>query len=210
VEWNFEELEVAQRYKLLVGLVVPRPIALVSSAGRDGVVNVAPFSFFNALGDDPPIVILSIENRDEGPPKDTARNILDTREFVVNLVDESIAAQMHACSEAFPPEVSELEQVGLTPAPSRRVAPPRVAESPASLECRLHTHLPIGVRHLLIGEVVWVHARDGIVDPQTLRIVPERYHPVGRFYANRYCRTRDQFTIEANEYNRRRAAIGKG
>lgn len=210
MEWNFETLEVAKRYKLLVGLVVPRPIALVSSQGAGGVVNVAPFSFFNALGDDPPIVILSIENRDEGPPKDTARNILETREFVVNLVDEPIAAQMHACSEAFAPEVSELERVGFTAAPSHRVAPPRVAESPASLECRLHTHVPIGPRHLLIGEVLWLHVRDGIVDPQTLRIVPDRYHPVGRFYANRYCRTRDQFTIEANEYNRRRAAIGKG
>lgn len=210
MDWDFETLEVAKRYKLLVGLVVPRPIALVSTLGADGVVNVAPFSFFNVLGDDPPIVILSIENRDEGPPKDTARNILERREFVVNLVDEAIAAQMHACSEAFPPDVSELEIAGFTAAPSRRIAPPRVAESPASLECRLHTHIPIGPRHLLIGEVLWLHVREGIVDPQTLRVVRENYFPVGRFYANRYCRTRDQFSIEANEYNRRRAAIGKG
>src|SRR3990170_6579917 len=123
MEFDFGTLEVAQRYKLLVGLVVPRPIALVSSVGAAGVVNVAPFSFFNALGDDPPIVILSIEDRDEGPLKDTSRNILETREFVVNMVDEAIAAQMHACSEAFPPDVSELERVGFTPAPSRRVAP---------------------------------------------------------------------------------------
>jgi len=210
VEWDFGTLDAAQRYKLLVGLVVPRPIALVSTQDAGGVVNVAPFSFFNALGDDPPIVVLSIENRDEGPPKDSARNILESREFVVNMVDEPIAAQMHACSEAFPPEVSELERVGFTAARSRRVAPPRVAESPASLECRLHTHVPVGARHLLIGEVVWLHVREGVVDPQTLRIVPENYHPVGRFYANRYCRTRDQFTIAPNEYNRRREAIGKG
>jgi len=209
VEFDFQSLEAAKRYKLLAGLVVPRPIALVSTLAR-GVVNAAPFSFFNVLGDDPPICILSIENRDEGPLKDTARNILENREFVVNLVDEAIAGPMHACSVAYPPETSELDEVGFTAAPSRRVAPPRVAESPVSLECRLHMHVPIGPRHLLIGEIVWMHVRDGVVDPATLRVVPERYLPIGRFFGNRYCRTRDQFEIPPNEYNLRRAALGKG
>ena len=209
MEFDFQSLEAAKRYKLLAGLIVPRPIALVSTLAR-GVVNVAPFSFFNVLGDDPPICILSIENRDEGPLKDTARNILENREFVVNLVDEAIAGPMHACSVAYPPETSELDEVGFTAAPSRRVAPPRVAESPVALECRLHMHVPIGPRHLLIGEIVWMHVRDGVVDPTTLRVVPERYLPIGRFFGNRYCRTRDQFAIPPNEYNLRRAALGKG
>lgn len=209
MDFDFETLAVAQRYKLLAGLVVPRPIALVSTLAN-GVVNVAPFSFFNALGDDPPICIISVENRDEGPPKDTARNILETREFVVNLVDEPMAAPMHECSVAFPPETSELEQVGFTAARSQRVAPPRVAESPVSLECRLYQHVPIGPRHLLIGEILWLHVREGILDPATLRVIPDRYLPVGRFFGNRYCRTRDQFEIAPNEYNRRRAALGKG
>ena len=210
MEFDFETLAAAKRYKLLAGLVVPRPIALVSTLGPGEVVNVAPFSFFNALGDDPPICIISVENRDEGPLKDTARNILDSREYVVNLVDEPMAAAMHACSESFPPETSELDQVGFHAAPSHRVRPPRVAESPVCLECRLHTHLPIGPRHLLIGEIVWLHVRDGVVDPETLRVVPDRYLPVGRFFGNRYCRTRDQFEIAPNEYNQRRAALGKG
>ena len=209
MDFDFGTLEVAKRYKLLAGLVVPRPIALVSTLAN-GVVNVAPFSFFNALGDDPPICIISVENRDEGPLKDTARNILDTREYVVNLVDEPMAAPTHECSVAFPPETSELEQVGFTAAPSRRVGPPRVAESPVSLECRLFQHIPIGFRHLLIGEILWLHVRDGILDPATLRVIPDHYLPVGRFFGNRYCRTRDQFEIAPNEYNRRRAALGKG
>jgi len=209
MDFDFGALEVAKRYKLLAGLVVPRPIALVSTLAN-GVVNVAPFSFFNALGDDPPICIISVENRDEGPPKDTARNILDTREFVVNLVDEPMAAPMHECSVAFPPETSELEQVGFTAAASQRVAPPRVAEAPVSLECRLYQHIPIGPRHLLIGEILWLHVRDGVLDPATLRVIPDHYLPVGRFFGNRYCRTRDQFEIAPNEYNRRRAALGKG
>ncbi|MGB8434998.1 MAG: flavin reductase family protein [Burkholderiales bacterium] len=210
MEFDFQTLEVAKRYKLLAGLVVPRPIALVSTRDASGVVNVAPYSFFNALGDDPPICIISVENRDEGPLKDTARNILDTREFVVNLVDESIAEPMHACSAAYPPDTSELDQAGFTAAPSHRVGPPRVAESPVSLECRLHTHIPISLRHLLIGEIVWMHVRDGILDPASLRVVPDQYLPVGRFFGNRYCRTRDQFEIAPNEYNLRRAALGKG
>ena len=209
MEFDFAALEAAKRYKLLTGLVVPRPIALVSTLAN-GVANLAPFSFFNVLGDDPPICILSIENRDEGPLKDTARNVLDTGEFVVNLVDEPMAAPMHACSIAHPPETSEFAEAGLTAVAARRVAPPRVAESPVSLECRLHTHVPIGPRHLLIGEIVWMHVRDGVVDPETLRVVPERYLPVGRFFGSRYCRTRDQFEIDPNEYNRRRAALGKG
>ncbi len=194
--WDFDSIEPARRYKLLVGLVVPRPIALVTSISETGVVNAAPYSFFNVLGDDPPIVIVSVDVRGDGSPKDTARNILARREFVVNLVDEAIAAPMHRCAEPFPPEVSEPEVVGLSLAPSQRVAVPRLAEAPVALECTLHQTVPIDRRELIIGRVRWLHARDGIVDPETLRVIPTQYRPIGRFYGNRYCRTRDQFTVE--------------
>jgi len=196
VDWDFDSIEPAKRYKLLVGLVVPRPIALVTTVSESGVVNAAPYSFFNALGDDPPIVIVSVDVRDDGSPKDTARNILARGEFVVNLVDEAIAAQMHRCAEPLPPELSEPEVAGLTLAPSQRVAAPRLAEAPAALECTVHQTVAVDHRQLFIGRVRWLHARDGILDPETLRVIPEHYRPVGRFYGNRYCRTRDQFTVD--------------
>jgi flavin reductase (DIM6/NTAB) family NADH-FMN oxidoreductase RutF len=199
MEWDFGALARSERYKLLVALVTPRPIAFVSTRGRDGVDNAAPFSFFNVLGEDPPIVIVSIERRADGRSKDSGRNILDTGEFVVNMADEALLERMHLCSVEFPPETSEFAQAGLTAAPSRRIAAPRIAEAPVSMECRLHTRVPFEQRDLVIGEVVWLHVRDGIVDPATLR-VGEDYAPVGRLYANRYVRTRDRVALDQNEY----------
>jgi flavin reductase (DIM6/NTAB) family NADH-FMN oxidoreductase RutF len=199
MEFDFSTLPPATCYKLLVATVVPRPIALVSTMGADGVVNAAPFSFFNLMGDDPPIVILSIEDRPEGGRKDTSRNLLASGEFVVNLVDEDIAERMHACSQDFPPGVSEPLQVGFGLAPSRAVKPPRIDEAPVSLECRLLQTVDIKpTRVLAIGQVVWMHARDGIIDPQTLRVNAAQYFPVGRLYADRYLRTRDTFAVTSS------------
>jgi flavin reductase (DIM6/NTAB) family NADH-FMN oxidoreductase RutF len=199
MHWDFAALTPAERYKLLVALVIPRPIAFVSTRSRDGADNAAPFSFFNVMGEDPPIVVLSHDRRPDGSRKDTPRNILDTREFVVNLVDEALLERMHAASTAFPPEVSEFDAVGLTRVPSRRIAPPRIGESPASIECRLHTHLGFGGRDLFVGEGIALHVRDGLVDPQTLRVAAD-YAPVGRLYANMYAFTRDRVKLEANAY----------
>ena len=123
MDWDFETLPVASRYKLLVGLVTPRPIAFVSTRGRDGVDNAAPFSFFNVLAEDPPVVIVSIERRPDGRSKDSGRNILETGEFVVNMVDEDLLERMHLCSVEFPSEVSEFAQAGLTAAPARSLSP---------------------------------------------------------------------------------------
>ena len=209
MDFDFDTLDAANRYKLLVGLVIPRPIAWTTTVSAAGIVNAAPFSFFNVIGDDPPMVMISIENRDSGPMKDTSRNILETAEFVVNIVDEGTVENMHACAVEFPPEVSETQALGLKTAASRAVKPPRLSESPVSLECRLHTHLDLGSRHLVIGTVHWMHVRDGVLDPKTLRVKMENYHPVGRLYANRYAKTRDQFAIEANAYNEARARLGK-
>ena len=161
MEWDFGALGTAGRYKLLVALVTPRPIAFVSTRGRDGVDNAAPFSFFNVLADDPPVVIVSIERRLDGRSKDSGRNILETGEFVVNMVDEDLLERMHLCSVEFPSEVSEFAQAGLTAAPARKVAAPLIAEAPVSMECRLHTRVPFEKRDLLIGEIVWLHVRDG-------------------------------------------------
>ena len=203
MELDFSQLTAAQRYKLLVGLVVPRPIALVSTLGQNGIVNAAPFSFFNILGDDPPILIISIENKPDGQQKDTTRNILDNQEFVVNLVDEALAGAMHGCSTAYPSGISELEEVGLTTLPSRGVAPPRIKEAPVALECKLYQHIQIHEkRHLFIGEVLWLHTADGIIDPETLRIRLDDsggYFPIGRLYADRYTTVRDQFTLAGGE-----------
>ena len=209
MNWNFDQLQRAQRYKLLVGLVVPRPIALVTSQSATGVVNAAPFSFFNVLADEPPLLILSIEDRDSGPMKDSARNMLASGEFVVNLVDESVAARMHACAVDYPPEVSEIEMVGFTTAPSVSIKPPRIVEAPAALECTLHSKVEIGKRRILFGLVRHLHVRDGLVDGTTLRVDMDNYHPVGRLFANRYCKTGDQFALDKNAYVERMQDAGR-
>lgn len=199
MEFDFSTLPPATCYKLLVATVVPRPIALVSTLGADGVVNAAPFSFFNLMGDDPPLVILSIEDRPEGGRKDTSRNLLHNGEFVVNLVDEDIVERMHACSHDFPPGVSEPQEVGFALAASQAVKPPRIAQAPISLECRLLQTVDLKpTRVLALGQVVWMHARDGLIDPHTLRVNAERYFPVGRLYADRYTRTRDAFAVTSS------------
>ncbi len=183
-----------QRYKLLVSLVVPRPIAWTTTLGASGIVNVSPFSFFNVLGADPPLVIISFNRGPDGQHKDTFVNAERTGEWVVNIADEALAETMHRTSADFPPEVSEAEALGLALEPSAAVKPPRIRDVPFSLECRLRQVIEIGDdRRLLLGEGVHFHVRDDLFDPATFRIRGERFFPVGRFYGNRYTRTRDQF-----------------
>lgn len=184
-------------YMILAGLVTPRPIALVTTQDAEGRVNAAPFSFFNVLGDDPPIVGICPGDRAPGVPKDTARNIRSTQEFVVNLVDEAIAAQMNLCAAALPPGEDELQHAGLTAAASVAVRPPRITEAPASLECRCHSIIEIGQNRLIIGEVLRVHVRDGILDPDTFLVRPGAWAPVGRMQSPHwYCRTADVFEMK--------------
>ena len=134
---DFARLTAYQRYKLMASLIVPRPIALVTTLGTSGVANAAPFSMFNMVGEDPPLVMLSINKLQGGALKDTAANILASGEFVVHIADEAMAAQMHACGESLPPEVSELAQTGLTLVPSSTVRPPRIAQAPVAFELSL-------------------------------------------------------------------------
>lgn len=183
-------------YPILASLVTPRPIALVTTLGPDGVVNAAPFSFFNVLGAEPPIVAFAPGDRDDGTPKDTARNVRLGHEFVVNLVDESIAEAMNLCAASLPYGTSELAHAGLTTAPSSVVKPPRIAEAPASLECVEWGTLQIGENRVVIGLVKCVHVRDALIEPATLRIRPEEFKVIGRMASPHwYCRTTDRFEM---------------
>ena len=136
LRFDFTELSAAERYKLLGGLVVPRPIALVTSHSPEGRVNAAPFSFFNVFAEEPPLVVLGLGISPLGGAKDTTINIRDTGEFVVHLVDEPIAEAMNLCTIDFPPEISEVEVAGFDLIPSDAVAPPRIGQGPVGLECR--------------------------------------------------------------------------
>ncbi len=197
--WDVRTLAPTERYKLLTGLVVPRPIAWVSTISAQGVVNAAPFSFFNAVGDAPPMVMVSIDGAPGGGLKDTSRNAVESGEFVVNLVDEGLAEAMNATSAPFGPEVSEPEVVGLALAPSQVVEPPRLADAPASFECRLHTVVPFDDRRILFGEVVWIWTRPGLIDPATKRVDLDAYHPVGRLFGSYYTRISDRFSMRRPE-----------
>src|SRR5690348_5352929 len=144
MEFDFRQLSAHERYKLMIGTVVPRPIALVTTVDMQGRVNAAPFSFFNCLSHDPPILALGVENKPDMSFKDTAGNIRLTEVFAVNIVSRAIAEAMHVCAIGFPAGVNELAEAGLTAAPSRVIAAPRIAEAPAAFECRRHTTLEIG------------------------------------------------------------------
>jgi len=161
------------------------------------VVNAAPFSFFNVLGANPPIVGFCPGDRPEGGPKDTARNIRATHEFVVNLVDEGVAEAMNRTAASLPYGADELQHAGLTRVASSVVRPPRIAEAPASLECTEWGTLEIGGNRLIIGLVKRVHVRDELLDAETLRIRTERFFPVGRMASpDWYCRTGERFEMK--------------
>lgn len=196
MDWRTDELTERQIYKLLVNTVLPRPIALVTTRSAKGVVNTAPFSFFNVMGSEPPIVALGLEGDANAIDnlKDTTRNILATREFVVNLVDRPLVEAMSVCGVPFPSHQPEHEHAGLDTVPSVQIAPPRIARSPVQFECRLHTTLEIGPhRHVVIGEVVHMHCRDDILT-DTGHIDIEALNPIGRLHGTDwYVDTKSRF-----------------
>ncbi|MFT4175868.1 MAG: flavin reductase family protein [Luteolibacter sp.] len=183
-------------YPILAGLVTPRPIAWVTTLNEDGSVNAAPFSFFNVFGAEPPLVIFAPGNRDDGSPKDSARNARRTGEFVVNLVDEALAAVMVRTAASHAYGVSEIQVEKLETADSSVVAPPRIKGAPAALECKVHSIQEIGENRLVLGIVHRVHVRDEFFDREALRVRGEKFHPVGRMSVpNWYCRTGDLFEM---------------
>ena len=196
MQFDLEAAPAGVAYKLLIGLVAPRPIALITSMDEQGRINAALFSAYNYLGTDPPIVAVGVQNRPESPlvPKDTARNIRRTGEFVVNVVTEDIAQKMNICATDFPAEVSEVEMAGFATAPSHSVRPPRLAEARAALECREHSTVEIGNSRIILGRVVSIFVEDEFVDPAGPYIKAENLHAIGRMNGlGNYVRTRDAF-----------------
>lgn len=194
--FDVERIPHSHVYKLLVGLVAPRPIALITSMDETGRLNAAPFSAYNYLCTDPPIIGVGVTNRPDQPlvPKDTARNIRHTGEFVVNVVTEDIAEKMNLCATDFPPELSEVDIAGFTTVPSEMVKPPRLAEAHAALECREYTTMEIGRSRIILGRVVSMFVEDKFVDPEGPYVKAEDLHAIGRMNGlGNYVRTRDAF-----------------
>jgi flavin reductase (DIM6/NTAB) family NADH-FMN oxidoreductase RutF len=204
VDFSFPDLTPRQRYKLLIGTVVPRPIALVTTVSAEGVVNAAPFSFFNCLSADPALVALGVEFRADGRNKDTGRNIRDTKAFTVNIVSDAILEGMNVTAVPFPAGVDEVAEAGWTARPGTAVPCPWIGEAPAALECRLHSILEIGTsREIILGEVVHAHFRADVVDPATLHVDPAALDAVGRMGGHGYASTRDYFdlpTMSVDDY----------
>jgi flavin reductase (DIM6/NTAB) family NADH-FMN oxidoreductase RutF len=197
----FDPAEHAQGdiYKLMVGAIVPRPIALVSSVDEAGVRNLAPFSYFTACSSNPPVVVFCPIFRPVPPAaKDTLRNIMATREFVVNVVSEEFVERMNATAAQVGPEVDEFELSGLTPVASDLIKPARVAESHVHMECRLRQIVQVsdkpGGGSLVLGEVLRFHVREDHIE--NFRIDPDKLRAVGRMAGSTYVRTTDRFELE--------------
>ncbi|WP_457601395.1 flavin reductase family protein [Hydrogenivirga sp.] len=172
-------------FRLVLGLTVPRPIGWVSTVSREGVYNIAPFSFFNAVNDEPPVFMISVGDRDDGSLKDTVRNILETEEFVINLVSEELFEKMIITAEEFPPEVDEFERAGLTPVEGKRVKAPRVGEAKASFECKLYKHMKVYDMHVIFGEALLISVREEVIDERG-RVNYEELRAVGRLMGDYY------------------------
>jgi len=205
VEFDPAGLSASHRYRLLISMIVPRPIAFVSTRSADGLANLAPFSFFMGVSGEPPLLALSISTR-QGEAKDTARNILETGEFVVNAATEDLAPAVNTASGDWPFETDEFALTGLTPASCVKVRAPRVAEAAFSLECRRHTVVPLGAAptatQLVVGEVVWMHVREDVLEttagsPGTAPLVDaERLKPIARLGKNLYARLGSTFALD--------------
>ena len=196
MELDLEHEYADRAYQLLVSVVTPRPIAFVTTVSPNGKINAAPFSFFNLMGGDPPICAFCPGDRENGTPKDTALNVRATHEFVVNLVDEGIAAAMNKCAASLPYGENELVHAGLTTAPSSLVKPPRIAEAPVSLECTEWGTLQIENNRMVIGIIKRLHVRDELFDAQKKRINDEKLKIIGRMASPHwYCYTRERFEM---------------
>ncbi len=193
-----ENISPATAYKLLSSTILPRPIAFVTTVNVAGQTNAAPFSFFNAMGSEPPVVVLGFQTNADGTQKDTPNNIIETGVFVVNLVDEPLAAQMNICAATLSADVDEIALAQLEIIPSLGIAPPRLRAAPVSMECKLLNSVPLaGGGLIIIGEVLHFHVRDDIITSQDpLRLDINKLAPISRLNGPKYGRITDQFEIE--------------
>lgn len=196
MEIDVASSNVVDVYHLLVSLVTPRPIAWVTSRSPSGVINLAPFSFFNAFGANPPVVVFSPTLRRDGTKKDTLKNIESAGEFVINAAVAKLAQMINLTAKEIPSEESELTLANLQTAPSKSITIPRVAESPFALECKVIQILPIGsgpiATNLIIGQVLHMHIDDSILDPQG-KVDPRKLQTVARLGGDYWCNTSDLF-----------------
>lgn len=195
---NPSDLQPHEFYRYLVQVITPRPIAWVSTISPDGITNLAPYSFFNGVGANPPSVVFSPVNNRKGEQKDTLRNVVATNQFVVNIVSHALAEQMNQSAYEYGYEVSEFENAGLTPQASDSVAPPRVGEAQIAMECELMQIVPVGegplAANLVIGRVVMMHMADGLCGADGV-VDPDKLDTIGRMGGADYCTTRDRFAM---------------
>ncbi len=211
VSFDFATLGAKEKYKLLIGAVVPRPIALVTTVDRDGVANAAPFSFFNCLSADPAILALGVEYKPTGAQKDTGRNVRDTQAFTVNIVSDAIVEAMNVCAVPFEPGVDELREAGLTAAAGVRVPCPWIGEAPVAFECRHHTTLSVGnSREIILGEVIYAHFRADVIDAARHYVDPQALDAIGRMGGHGYAFTRDRFDLPTMSVDAWRAQRPQG
>lgn len=214
MKFDMRELDLGARYKIVNSTVTPRPIAWIVTKGEDGVVNAAPYSFFNACGVEPPLLMVGLlKDMKTGGYKDTATNIAANGEFVVNLVSEADVETMNLSSVDAPRDVSEIDYAGIATVPSDVVAPPRIASAPVSFECRKVEMLDIGrLQTVLIGEILVTHIKDEFIsDPAKHYLDTPAMQLVGRTHgAGWYARTSDQFAIERPRFDPERAETTRG
>lgn len=195
------DLPPRERYKALTAVVVPRPIAFVTALMEDGRVNAAPHSFFNVFSEEPPLIVLGVALRPDKTKKDTTRLIQANGEFVVNMVDAALAQKMNDAAIEFPPDVSEVEVLGLETVPSVDIRTPRLKAAPFAYECRHKVTLEFAPdRALIIGEPIRLHAREGLMDPDTKRVDLEAYNPVGRLFGEMYALQGQSFSLRRLSY----------
>ncbi len=198
MDLDLEQLSQGARYKLLTALVVPRPIAWISTLNENGAVNLAPYSFFNVLGNRPPLVAFGPGYKADGSNKDTPAHIARTGEFVINMVDRSLAERMHASAAPFDVTVSEAAELGIELTPSVSIDVPGVAQSKVRLECRHERTLEVGENQVVFGIIKHMRVADGLIDPETLHIAPGAFSGVGRLQGpGWYCTSDVQFDLGA-------------
>ncbi|MHC8381896.1 flavin reductase family protein [Pseudomonas sp. LB3P14] len=190
-----------QKYWLITGSVGPRPIALVTSLNSEGLCNAAPYSAFNYMGEDPPLFVIAVDHYGEeshrpGEQKDTLKNIIEREQFVVNMVDESIAERMVLCGSDFPSHISEAESVGFDLTPSTTIDVPRIADAPIAWECKLYKIIEFSKqRSMVFGEIVAMYFREDLIDEEKLRVRVDLFQPYGRLGGPNYCRTTDRVRL---------------